>query len=174
MLCMELLIDFYVSPTSGNSHLQTFIVKARLSLKIISKSGSRYIELYALIVTESHLDSFFKFSTDFKLAILLCRSSNLYKMNGFFCSQQPGALFIFELLSVESFFLFDSLVLINQELKEKFITTIARYSLQQNKPIVHKLLCNLRKESILEIFSTILCETQLQTLSSQFLSVQSQ
>ena len=50
-------------------------------------------------------------------------------------------------------FLFDSLALLSQELKEKFITsTIARYPLQQNKPIVRKLLYNLRKESILEIF----------------------
>ena len=48
------------------------------------------------------------------------------------------------------FFLFDSFTLPNQELKEKCVTpTIARYSSQQNKPIVRKLLYNLRKESLI-------------------------
>ena len=57
------------------------------------------------------------------------------------------------------FFLFDSLALLNQDLKENFITsTIVHYSSQQNKPIVCKLLYNLRKESILEVFSTVLCD----------------
>ena len=80
-------------------------------------------------------------------------------MNGFFCSQWPSALLIFDLLSVGCFFLFDSLALLNQELKVKFIASaIARYSSQQNKPIVRKLLSDLRKESILEILSTVLCD----------------
>ena len=96
-------------------------------------------------------------------------------MNGFFCSQWPSALLIFDLLSVGCFFLFDSLALLNQELKVKFIASaIARYSSQQNKPIVRKLLSNLRKESILEILSTVLCDIQLQTLLSQYLLIQSQ
>ena len=58
-------------------------------------------------------------------------------------------------------FLFYSLALLNQELKEKFktYTIIARYSSQQNKPIIRKLLYNLRKESILEMFLTVLCVT---------------
>ena len=78
-------------------------------------------------------------------------------MNGFFCSQWPSALLIFDLLSVGCFY--DSLALLNQELKVKFIASaIARYSSQQNKPIVRKLLSNLRKESILEILSTVLCD----------------
>ena len=53
-----------------------------------------------------------------------------------------------------------SLGLLNQELKEKFTTyTMVRYSSQQNKPIIiPELLCNLRKKSILEIFSTALCD----------------
>ena len=48
--------------------------------------------------------------------------------------------------------------LLHQELIEEIITyTTAYYSLQQKKPIIPKLLCNCRKESILEIFSTVLC-----------------
>ena len=148
----------YVSRTSGNSYSYTFIVKASLLSAIISNSGNKEVGLLFLIVTESGLN-FCKFSTDFNLAILLCRSSNLDKMNGFFCSQWPSALLIFDLLSVGCFFLFDSLALLNQELKVKFIASaIARYSSQQNKPIVRKLLSNLRKESILEILSTALCD----------------
>ena len=57
------------------------------------------------------------------------------------------------------FFSLFSLALLNQELKAEFITyTIARYSSQQNKPIIPELFCNLRKESILEIFLTVLCD----------------
>ena len=41
----------------------------------------------------------------------------------------------------------DSLALLNQELKVEFITTIAYYSSQENKPIVRKLLYNLRKRA---------------------------
>ena len=64
-----------------------------------------------------------------------------------------------KMLSVGSFFSSDSLALLNQELKEKFAaSTIARYSSQENKPIFHKLLYNLRKESILEMFLTVLCD----------------
>ena len=49
------------------------------------------------------------------------------------------------------------MALFNQELKEKFITsTTARSSSEQNKLIVRKLLYNLKKESILEIFSIAL------------------
>ena len=56
-------------------------------------------------------------------------------------------------------FLFDSLALLNQKLKEKFVTSaIARYSLQQSKPIVRMLFFSIRKENILEIFSTVLCD----------------
>ena len=57
------------------------------------------------------------------------------------------------------FFSLFSLALLNQELRKEFITyTIAHYSSQQNKPIIPKLFCNLRKESILEIFLTVLCD----------------
>ena len=57
------------------------------------------------------------------------------------------------------FFAF-SLALLNRELKEEFILqhAIARYWSQQNKPIIPKLFCNLKKESTLEIFLTILCD----------------
>ena len=48
------------------------------------------------------------------------------------------------------------LALFNLELKEEFTTsTIAR---KQSKPIIPKLLCKRRKENILEIFSTVLCD----------------
>ena len=54
-------------------------------------------------------------------------------------------------------FSFESLALLKYKVKEKFITfTIASYSSHKNKPIARKLLCKLRKESILEIFSTVL------------------
>ena len=57
------------------------------------------------------------------------------------------------------FFSLFSLALLNQELKEEFITyTLAHYSSQQNKPIIPKLPCKLRKQSILEIFSLVLCD----------------
>ena len=54
-------------------------------------------------------------------------------------------------------FSFESLALLKYKVKEKFVTfTIASYSSHKNKPIARKLLYKLRKESILEILSTVL------------------
>ena len=79
-------------------------------------------------------------------------------MNGFFVHDGQALLSNSNCCLLGPFFVW-FIGLLSQELKEKFITsTIARYSLQQNKPIVRKFLYNLRKESILEIFWTVLCD----------------
>ena len=128
--------------------------------RIISKSGIRYIVLYFLIVTESRLNSFFKFSTDFRLAILLCRSWTFLCNEWVFLFIMGRRTFYIRIIVFWvwnfswgmwntddcSFFYFDSLALLHHELTKKFITSsIARYSLQQKKPVVRKLLYNLKK-----------------------------
>ena len=71
------------------------------------------------------------------------------------------------------FFLFHSLALLNQELKEKFITsTIARYSSQQNKTIVHKLRLFKKRHLVTNVTQSVSAcsmstiETQNQDLKS--------